>query len=318
MTKITFAVNFQQSFLRGVDCPQPPKVTIDVDPASLTQQQRDAIAPRLRDNGEVHARSESDYLYFCQNLVTAAEPTLVGLLDAIAREDEASLTYATRKAVTAARKEKEDYDDSMLKFSQPEIQTIDRFVVLHNDGTTVESMIAPSYVGIIASLKFTYTRTYQPYLHCDAVREMDMVVRQKESLEAMTQRDHDHWYAQAQADIIAQHWQPRVEWIRAHGSVRLQRLLEEHIECESVYQKERAAYEAAQFDALIAEHRPGWTRISKERLRFEVANVSSRTLALLDAGRSVAPTCVLAKSTIDGKYVVAENFAGEWIYWPRD
>lgn len=123
MSKITYRVNYAMSFARGVDCPQPPIVTVDVDPATLSDEDRNTIASRLNQSGDVCSRSAEGYWlsagdhersltrperrdpdpgsrghWLTPTLVLADTPRLEDLLAAIRAEDAAIARYAAAEA----------------------------------------------------------------------------------------------------------------------------------------------------------------------------------------------------------------------------
>jgi hypothetical protein len=93
--KLRFEVDQAEAFRRGVDCPKR-LVTVDVDPANLTQALREAIAARMVGTtvhcAYVRADVQTHTILIgpTDNRLLASLPTWEGFLEAL-REDEARL-----------------------------------------------------------------------------------------------------------------------------------------------------------------------------------------------------------------------------------
>ena len=82
---------------------------------------------------------------------------------------------------------------------------------------------------------------------------------------------------------LAAEKQEQLEWIEAHGSARLKRLVAEKIECDGVYRSERLSVE-----------RPGWRySVNVPGEGHEPRNATEEALALLDEARKTEPTARL-------------------------
>jgi hypothetical protein len=171
-----------------------------------------------------------------------------------------------------------------------------------------ETLVAESY---------TYTTVWQVYLADEDVRASAEAKALAAQCEAETAEARAAARAVAKAKLVAVAADRRT-WIEVHGSPRLRRLAAEGIDHYATYQRERARHEAREFAALLAAERPGWTEVAEDQLDLPVRDVSSRTLALLDAARVQAPGCRLARHKGLDRYVAVEQYAGRWIYWPQD
>jgi len=115
---VTFAVNQRLALAQGINAPQPT-VTIDIDPSTLTEEQRNSIAARLNPHMQVCGRDDEGYFSDGSSryneprneaanpphripLVTAIAPTLDGLLAAIAAEEQAIVAAAAKKTADKA------------------------------------------------------------------------------------------------------------------------------------------------------------------------------------------------------------------------
>lgn len=73
--KLTFCVDLSASFRDGHDCPVSQPITIDIDPAILSPEDRAVIAPRINAAGYVASRDEDGYYSV---LTTATHPRGLG------------------------------------------------------------------------------------------------------------------------------------------------------------------------------------------------------------------------------------------------
>lgn len=108
---------------------------------------------------------------------------------------------------------------------------------------------------------------------------------------------------EAEAKFIAE----RDAWVAAHGSKRLQRMLDEDIECTGVYLDERLAME-----------RPGWTYTKAARGEYDDArNPPEEAFTVLDEARKTEPEATMVHWKIekvyeDGDYPDPEDSKYEW------
>lgn len=319
MSKITFSVDYPQSFRRGVSCPTPPTITLDVEPSTISQEDRGLIAERLRENGEVASYAEEGGIYRSPRTVKAMEPTVLALVAAIRIENEAVATYSQRKEAEAAAKHAALRKDKLAEMlAEPNVQNCSARVWLLDNGTILVRDYNPG--NAIASDTARFIREYITYYGADVLtpEEAAEYKARHDRLDAASDAKQKAVVAEVAAKLKAEHWQPRLDWIAAHGSVRLQRLAAEDIDFAATYSKEHDSYEEAQLNALLNSERPNWYAVDKNDLDYGISDVSMRTLALLDAGRKLAPTCKLAKLKATGKYVVVEEFQGRLIVWPKD
>ena len=91
--KLRFAVDQAECFRKGVDCPKSV-VTVEVDPAKTSQQERDRIADRL--TGIDVRKLRPDGLNLA-TLIEAKSPDYAGLIAAV-RADEEEVEAAKRLA----------------------------------------------------------------------------------------------------------------------------------------------------------------------------------------------------------------------------
>ncbi len=325
MSQLTFRVSYAQSFRAGQHCPTPPTVTLEVDPAELSPEQRQLIAGRLNDAGQVCGRDREgkffDGRYTLQSpavrnseargevrLLTAGGPTLEDLLAAIRREDAAIDAVAQARAAARAAEEAERREETLAVLR--ERRTAARERAYRADGAVAHwssevyaraEVVAPDW----------------PVHRDEEVAASEEAQAWLAELQAADDQRRDAAIA-AETERRAAEARDRAAWIAAHGSPHLRRLAAEGIAHDLTYHEERDAWETAQFARLLDEHRPGWAAIDPEDLDEEVAEVSERAIALLDAGRQAAPDCRLAKLRASGRYVVIEDYQGRLIYWPQD
>lgn len=103
--------------------------------------------------------------------------------------------------------------------------------------------------------------------------------RQKWAIEKQAAKEREAAAAAAKAAAEERETAARNEWIAAHGSARLRRLVAENIECAAVYRDERLALD-----------RPEW-RYDDNSIRGaaeEIRNASEEALAILDEARKTA------------------------------
>lgn len=326
MSQITFAIDYSSSFRRGVDCPLPPRVTLDVEPANLPTEERELIAARLTQDGIVQSidaggrprtrdtGERRNYSAVYEPIpVTAATANLAGILAAIREENVViDRVRETERAKTA--EQHRQYADAAAAASRLVVADPSLAVYpirphsadpldpgSHGDGHLRGVESGGVYVGV--SDLSAEAQDSARLLSAQIVAEIE---RRKI---ARTERD---------AAEAANRQRDRDDWISTHGSARLKRLVAEGIENDKTYESERAKYEAEQLAAALASERPGWYAIDADDLNTDIADVGSRTLALLDAARLVAPAAQLGKLRSSGKYVAYETFRGHTIVWPRE
>jgi hypothetical protein len=84
--KLRFEVNQAECLRRGIDCPKSI-VTVEVNPAELSQEIRDLLAVRMRGGIDV-CRRDSSIFIAPQDRLVADAPTFDALVEAV-RKDEA-------------------------------------------------------------------------------------------------------------------------------------------------------------------------------------------------------------------------------------
>lgn len=352
VSKIVFAVDYAESFRRGVNCPLPPRVELEVDVAALPAEDRELLAGRVLNSGELPARDEqgrygtrgapnrsgcwyrtvADAVYHGAaeggvRLVLAPEPTLAGVLERLRCEETAIATYADRQAAEAQGKKLADRKTALEYASQPITQQQCTVRVdLHADGTIgLEQTHWSIPAGTIASQTATYLREYVVYhstVRGDLTPEEDAAYQARhDRLDAESDSRKQAAVDIAAAELRAKHWQQRLDWIKQHGSLKLRRMVAEGIGYAKTYGIERAKYDADEFARALAEQRPGWRLIAADDLQQDVADVSLRALAILDAARtdkvSIEPV-KLGKEKSTGKYVAWQRFRDVLIIWPAE
>lgn len=105
--KLRFAVNQAESFRRGVDAPKST-ATVDVDPATLSQEERDLIADRMEGIDVCRLTSKNPpqkdaFLGGGFGLVEAFLPTFEALMEAIRANEEAVQANEKRIGTEAGR-----------------------------------------------------------------------------------------------------------------------------------------------------------------------------------------------------------------------
>ena len=105
--KIRFAVDQAEAFRRGVDCPKSI-VTVEVDPKTLSQEERDLIADRLEgiDLRRLH-RSLEETVRSSSHL-EALLPTFESMMEAV-RANAAKLTEEVKAEAEAKTKREADF-----------------------------------------------------------------------------------------------------------------------------------------------------------------------------------------------------------------
>jgi hypothetical protein len=324
MSKITFRVDFASSFRRGINCPIPPIVTMEVDPAKLPAPDRDLLASRLNSSGDVCSVTFRDTIdnpsafwldgslspnppertspgsygrTGIPSIVTANEPTLAGVLEAI-REEDAKISAKVAKKI----KERNDRLDLARAWAARGEIVPDR-----------RSRNTPYYTPYEG---FTFAGGFYSS-HYDDVKELPEVqayLAKVQEADNAAFAEHLRRIAQRQADEIAS----QLSWIQSHGSPRLKRLVAEGIDHAATYTKEHDAWEAKQFDVALTAERPGWRKSSDTEITTEISDVTNRAFALLDAARKLDANAKLAKLRDSGKYVAYSTFMGVTIVWPQD
>lgn len=126
--------------------------------------------------------------------------------------------------------------------------------------------------------------------------------RQKWAIEKQAAKEREAAAAAAKQAAEERETAVRNEWIAAHGSARLRRLVAEQIECEAVYRDERLALE-----------RPEW-RYDDNSIRGaaeEIRNASEEALTRLDEARKTAPDARLVYWVADADGEMdCEDFRG--------
>jgi hypothetical protein len=331
-TLIRFAINQAAAIRSGYNVPVPPTIEMEVDAETLSQEQREAISSRRNSDGDIVSLDEEGLSSNGQyrqtgivdrlegripRLVLAEAPTISAVCDAIASEDEAIRSLPARKA---EKKEKERLAN--IEVVKYEIENPRRhsdsvvYVSLNDDWSCSVSDYTPR--GNIAVTSRSYSSQYvMDHYRCDVEELNESLKQTRERLRAdnalRRQRAIDDAKAELQAVI-----QERLDWIAAHGSQRLVRMVAEGIQCEKTYQSERSKYESGAFAAQLVEGRPGWRLVEESELDRDVHDVSMRAFTILDAARRISPTSKLAKLKASGKYVAVDHFHGRLICWPQD
>lgn len=287
MSQITFRVDYAQAMRRGVNCPVPPRVTIEVDADTLSQEDRDALASRLDDAGRVRSRSEHGTFYSSPDTLTAPAPTLEAVLEVIRQEDD----WATGHKARQAAEEERVVTEYLSKSDDSLLYRHSRYVT----GYGWLDLWSVHHIGLYG---VSDARVKARQATADAVADE----RNREIFAAI---DAERAREKAERD----------QWIARHGSRKLQRMAAEGIDHAATYERERAKWDRAELVARLEATRPGWSLIDAKQVE-EAKDVPDSALAILDAARVVAPACRLGR--IDGRYVAVETWEGHTIYWPRD
>lgn len=338
LIRINFRASVSESMRRGVGCPVPPTISLEVDPATLSEADRALLADRLNDDGDVCRRDEEGYAHNsrwriqataigrhegkpCETVI-AATPRIEDLLDAIRAEEHAIATYAERKAADITAKTESDRQEALnYMHATPCRQTQTPAVVLHENGV-IDSTDSSYYSQVLAKRTAEYQREYVVYhthrLSSLTAAEQAAYLARCQQYDAESEARQKVAFNEAAAALLAEHWQPRLDWIATHGSTRLKRLAAEGIDFAKTYSSELEKYEAKQFDGALAAERPGWKLVHASSIDRNIADVSTRALTLLDAARVLDATAKLARHTGEGKYVAVADFRGKLIMWPCD
>jgi hypothetical protein len=249
-------------------------------------------------------------------VVISATPRIEDLLAAVRAEDEAAATYQARQEAQRQERARAAREESLSRMAERNTCERTRWLYLMDDGRIEDRDYRDPGRGL-ATENYTYTAVWQAYLADGAVRESAEAQALAAQCEAETAEAREAARVIAAAKLAAI-VEARHQWIAEHGSPRLRRMAAEGIDHYATYQRERDRHEAGEFAALLAADRPGWTEVAEGQLDLAVADVSSRTLALLDAARAAAPGCRLARHKKLDRYVAVEEYQGRWIYWPQD
>lgn len=325
---LKFRVDLQASVRRGVDCPIPPVVSLDVDPAKLSQADRNLLAPRLHSSGVVATRREDGGYFFnetrqawtseldgSQNYapVTAETPRLDDLLAAIRRENEAISTLAVRQQAEKDAKLAADQAVGLRWLNgEPEKQQKTVYVTLLFDAGFY--VCDHTRIGGIDYVAANYERQHIFSHYGDEATRAACKVR-AEQFDRETSDRRSAAIEEAKRKLHAEHIQPRLDWIAVYGSSDLQRMVAEDLPWMKVYNEERTAWQAGIDAGRLLAERPGWVVVDKSRIGPPI-RPRSRAWAILDAARQIDPSAKLGR--IDGKYVAYSEFNGKTIIWPAD
>ena len=313
MTSITFSVAIDKAISSGHNCPIPPVCNLSVDVPALTQEQRELIASRITATGMIHSRDEDGREHPIP--VTADAPTVEALCAAIAAENEAIATYADRQAAAKAAEAEADRVASEAALDSALVAPVGRAASrVYLRGDLSVGVYAP---GSIESVEWQYDQWSVSYLPDASIRDSDRAKTVAAECQRLTNESSAKAIAAAAAKL-EQLVQDRRDWVAAHGSTRLRRMMVEGIDCESTYQSERSRFEASAFDADLAEARPGWAPCEESEIDRDIKDVSLQSLALIEAGRATCQNCRLVRHTGMGRLVCVDEYCGRLICWPKD
>lgn len=283
MTNLLVRVNRAESIRRGINGTDTP-VSIEIDVASLSQEDRDDVARCIRhlSDGRAYLASRSVSGGYYSEPMEVSDPSQAGLVEALSQFREA---FAAEAAKKTAKEMQEKAERDAVTAALASVDT---------SGLKV-SHFCPRYLHIeLAGVPTAY--------HIEA-HEIAATVARLRAAKA------------EQTEALAAKRAARESWIAAYGSPRLRTLLAEGIAHDDTYQSERAAYEQARFDERLAIGRPGWVEVEASEIDRRVADCTDSELAILRAARTMAPTCVLVE--YDDEIVACEEFHGRLIVWPH-
>lgn len=237
-------------------------VAIDIDVAEVPEDLRAALAAR------VHQANGQLVLHNSRSIrMSIPAATAEALLDAV-RRDVAAVAEANQeraaKVVSAITQILAASDaDLMSNWSHYNRAPTMGWLSVYDDATyravTADPQVGGRLVPIAAS--------------------KDAEAR------AQKERDASEWAAveqRAAAEMVSLEAE-RAQWIAAHGSPRLQRLVAESIEHDAVYHDERLAFD-----------RPDWQWQPKKLYTNQPRNPPQEALDLLDEARTSDPEAALA------------------------
>ena len=341
MMRLMIRVDVAESVRRGQAAPVEQPAVIEVDPATLSPDERAVLASRLTDDGQVVSRSETGYVQYrtvgsgggpyCSEqiepsgnrytVVRAPAATVEAVIEAIRAEDEAIRTLGAPRAAEAAAKAERERAESLAALAgPPSRQQITRWAVVSDTGTIVHRDYrgaAPSEVQVV---EWSYLAEWPVHLSSAEVRDSAEASAQAARLTAETEARRVAAESAAE-DRIRGLDRLRQQWISQHGSPRLQRLVVEGLGHQATYLAERRKWNAARLEADLAAHRPGWQAVDETALKLDLADLSQRSLAILDAARVLAGGAKLARH--DGRIVAWERYTTSYgesvvIVWPKD
>lgn len=259
MTTLTFRSNVRTAFAAGVSCPIPPTITIDVDPADLTPDQRSMLAQHMTDEGhivELCVRDESwrygEVERNEKSMLTAVTPDLAGLFAAL---DKSIVGVSIRRAeLETQRLEKAEEVRARTQAVLDERQTDDRGSpkAVYLDGTVSDWRGLQDQCGpIVGSFRLLYADW--PVTSDKAVRESAAAVAWEAELVSQNEATAAELVLRYKSEAL-----DRLDWIELHGSANLRRMLAESMDYSDLYASERAEFDAQQLVSRLATERPGW------------------------------------------------------------
>lgn len=321
LTNVYVSVNRAEAIRRGINGTDSP-VLVSVDVSKLSQEDRDDVAGRLRyAGGNVYlgeryvpdhsdAEHVADVEYQISNryrprLLTVVDPTQAGVVEALAANRAANgAILAERRAAKEAKRRAESAAVLAERRARSDRTHFDRSGQLRyweSDAYVTVEVQKPNW----------------PLDRDSAIAESDEAKAWIAEMEAANAKIVSDAIAAKDARLAAEQ-HDRERWIVVYGSDRLRRLEAEGIDHEKTYQRERSKYEQGLFDAALAGNRPGWYQTTEAEIDRHVADVSARTLALLDAARKTEPDATLTKRRSDGKFICVAEFRGQLIAWPQE
>jgi hypothetical protein len=318
MSQIRFYVDLGESMRRGVSCPTEQPVTVEVDPAGLTEEARKLIGDRLDEDGFVRSRAEDGYFYSRPKAVRAGAPTVDAVVEAIKAEEEAVRTRPERRAAEEKAKEEERLARARRDVAEPMAAGYTRYLALFDTGAVADLGYRYRDAGVVQLVAYEYQGRW---LGSDA-KLLPEGVELAARLEAETAAAREAARRDAEAEARALD-EPRRAWVRWHGSARLRRLLAEGIHHLKTYEAEHAAWERARLGAELADARPGWVVVAEGDLATDLADVGARAIAVLDAARAAVAGAKLGKLKATGRHVAYAPFTTSYgltvlTCWPKD
>lgn len=313
----------------GIDA-QNETIILDVDPTTLSEEDRALLAGRLNKDLEVCHRSPRDgtyhdgyrdgysapLRYYRRDLwpdrrppmVVATAPTLDAVLQAIRDEDVAWATTRAERAAKQAERDRQRREATQAVLTARKTRDGQKRVGVSrgNDGSLTYD-IGP--VGSWAHGGDVLTRPYpMPDWPCDADHDViaspeaqawiaECAQAREQAIEdgkrqALAELEAKEEYALRQASDEQAARTEKLCWIAEHGSDRLKRLVAEGIEHDNVYYEER----------LIAE-RPGWDyAYGVPGEARETRNTRQEGLDLLDKARKTDPNAKLVWWVIEHEH----------------
>lgn len=321
LTTVLVAIDRKAAIRSGYNGTDSP-ASISVDVSTLSQDDRDEFASRLdfasqsdeqyrgMKRGSAYLRGHSSS-GSREGILTLSRPTLEGLLEAFADYRSIPARLAAEKqarvdAAIAAAHEKLAAEPQIIRRECTLSLRRDGTIDHHNHGVRLAHITYHYDAEVLSG----YTAPDTPAELVNLVMAREAMYKERTEAAAELARDRAH------LQLLADHWQPRLNWVAQHGSRDLNRMVSENIDWADVYDEERAKWEDALDSGAMLESCPGWIVLDEPEKLGPPKRPRARAWAILDAARQTVPTAKLGM--LGSKYVAYAQYLGKTIIWPAD